>query len=39
VESTLCIAAPAAVAYLGYGRLGSCHRRRFDGGARIAWQI
>jgi len=27
-----------AVAYLGYGRHGSCHGRHFDGGAKGAWQ-
>ena len=27
-----------AVAYLGYGRHGSCHGPHFDGGAKIAWQ-
>jgi len=25
------------VAYLGYGRHGTCHGRHFDGGAKIAW--
>ena len=29
----------ASVAFLGYGRHGSCHRRHFDGGAKITWQI
>jgi len=28
-----------AVAYLGYGRHGTCHGRHFEGGAKIAWQI
>ena len=28
----------AAVACLGYGRLGTCHGRHFDGGAKFAWQ-
>jgi len=27
-----------SVAYLGYGRHGSCHGRHLDGGAKIAWQ-
>jgi len=27
----------SAVAYLGYGRHGSCHGRHFNGGAKIAW--
>jgi len=27
-----------AVAYLGYGRHGTCHGRHFDGGAKIAWK-
>jgi len=26
------------VAYLGYGRHGTCHGRHFDGGTKIAWQ-
>ena len=26
------------VAYLGYGRHGSCHERQFDGSAKITWQ-
>jgi len=28
----------APVAYLGYGRHGTCHGRHFDGGAKIAWK-
>jgi len=28
----------ATVAYLGYGRHGTCHGRHFDGGAKIAWK-
>jgi len=27
-----------SVAYLGYGRHGTCHGRHFDGGAKIAWK-
>ena len=27
-----------SVAYLGYGRHGTCHGGHFDGGAKIAWQ-
>ena len=27
-----------SVAYLGFGRHGSCHGRHFDGSAKIAWQ-
>ena len=26
------------VAYLGYGRHGTCHGRHFDGGSKVAWQ-
>jgi len=26
------------VAYLGYGRHGTCHGGHFDGGAKIAWK-
>jgi len=32
------ITLPYPVAYLGYGRLGTCHGRHFDGGAKIARQ-
>jgi len=27
-----------SVAYLGYGRHGTCHGRHFDEGAKIVWQ-
>jgi len=27
-----------SVAYLGYGRHGTCHGRHIDGGAKTAWQ-
>jgi len=27
----------SAMAYLRYGRHGTCHGRHFDGGAKIAW--
>jgi len=30
--------AQTAVAYLGYGRHGTCRGRHFDGGFKIAWQ-
>jgi len=33
-----CERSPSAVAYLVYGRHGTCHKRRFDGGTKIAWQ-